>query len=429
MCGRVPLAHDILHGEPSEDDRYYAELTWLLQYLLDGLRTPGDVAVLHHRKWFEKILALAANPYLRTNLTTRVLRVVYRATCVEGGSTTLATRFGVVSWLAAQEAGSGGDEAALCRALRRRVWETCDQARVGAWSRGGIAEEQQVFIAQAEEKLNDCITVPFDPEPQVELVCGPGVDTTFDQIIAALGHIARPRPKPLIDSIMLWRKSKSDAANDARGQLQQSKTPTSLQRRNTEPLQPLSAGTGPSTENPLTSPGASMAAKQEFVAHAERRSTVSIYILCRVLLQVISQTSLPLLTLEMEEKLEGIIFGQLKIADTDQLVMSPLKLANWNLFSQLLGGMSDINFKGVTERFLGDIDRSLQDLAAKSAMTQAGRDAEGKIELVLGGMKHLKIKIAPTEAWENSCDFLIKLGRLFNRSHGQKVKTAFCQVL
>ncbi|CRK19941.1 hypothetical protein BN1708_003230 [Verticillium longisporum] len=141
---KVPLAHDILHGEPSEDDRYYAELTWLLQYLLDGLRTPGDVAVLHHRKWFEKILALAANPYLRTNLTTRVLRVVYRATCVEGGSTTLATRFGVVSWLAAQEAGSGGDEAALCRALRRRVWETCDQARVGAWSRGGIAEEQQV---------------------------------------------------------------------------------------------------------------------------------------------------------------------------------------------------------------------------------------------------------------------------------------------
>ncbi|EEY22192.1 conserved hypothetical protein [Verticillium alfalfae VaMs.102] len=141
---KVPLAHDILHGAPSEDDRYYAELTWLLQYLLDGLRAPGDVAVLHHRKWFEKILALAANPYLRTNLTTRVLRIVYRATCVDGGSTTLATRFGVVSWLAAQEAGAGGDEAALCRALRRRVWETCDQARVGAWSRGGIAEEQQV---------------------------------------------------------------------------------------------------------------------------------------------------------------------------------------------------------------------------------------------------------------------------------------------
>ncbi|PNH26281.1 hypothetical protein BJF96_g10402 [Verticillium dahliae] len=144
---KVPLAHDILHGA-ADDDRYYAELTWLLQYLLDGLRAPGDVAVLHHRKWFEKILALAANPYLRTNLTTRVLRVVYRATCVDGGSTTLATRFGVVSWLAAREAASGGDEAALCRALRRRVWQTCDQARVGAWSRGGIPEEQQLDAIQ-----------------------------------------------------------------------------------------------------------------------------------------------------------------------------------------------------------------------------------------------------------------------------------------
>ncbi|GKT47459.1 cell morphogenesis protein PAG1 [Colletotrichum spaethianum] len=283
------------------------------------------------------------------------------------------------------------------------------------------------FIAQAEEKLNDCITVPFEPEPQVEQICGPGVDPSFDQIITALGHIARPRPKPLIDSMMLWRKSKSDAANEARSQLQQSRgaAPGPLQRRNTEPLQPL-AGT---IDNGLTSPQTSLAAKQEFVAHAERRSTVSIYILCRVLLEVISQTSLPFLTLEMEEKLEGIIFGQLKIADTEQLMVSPLKLANWNLFSQLLGVMSEINFRGVTDRFLGDLERSLQELVAKSPTSPAGRDAEGKIELVLGGMKHLKVNMSHPESWEHSCDFMVALGRLFHRSHGQRVKTAFCQVL
>ncbi|ROT41832.1 cell morphogenesis protein PAG1 [Sodiomyces alkalinus F11] len=285
------------------------------------------------------------------------------------------------------------------------------------------------FIAQAEEKLNDCITVPFDPEPQVEQICGIGVDPAFDQIIAALGHIARPRPKPLIDSMMLWRKSKSDAANEARSQLQQSKAtlPGPLQRRNTEPIQ--SASAAPNHDNPVASPGMSLAAKQEFVAHAERRSTVSIYILCRVLLEVIRQTTLPLLTVEMEEKLEGIIFGQLKVADTEQLMFSPLKLANWNLFAQLLGVMSGINFKSVADKFLTDIDRSLQELAAKSSIAPAGRDIEGKIELVLGGMKHLKLKLAPTEAWEQSCDFLVALGRLFNRSHGQKVKTAFCQVI
>lgn len=140
---KVPLAHDIFHGEPSLDDKYYTEISWLLSYLLDALRSPADVSVFHHKKWFEKVLAVANNPYFRTNLRTRVLRIVYRATEIEGGSTTLATRFGAMSWLEAQEMAQkrqgNEDEAGLIKVLRRRVWETCDQGRVGKWSKGGIS--------------------------------------------------------------------------------------------------------------------------------------------------------------------------------------------------------------------------------------------------------------------------------------------------
>ncbi|CAI4210749.1 unnamed protein product [Parascedosporium putredinis] len=290
--------------------------------------------------------------------------------------------------------------------------------------------ESTSYSATTEEKLNDCITVPFDPEPHIEHICGPGADPGFDQSIIALGHIASQKPKPLIDLMMLWRKSKSDLANEARSHVQQSKTnlpPSPLQRRNTEPVQPhqpsssIDAGHLPFLNSPTS--------RQEYVAQAERRSTVSIYILCRVLIEIISQSNLACITPEMEEKLEGIIFGQLKIADTEQLMMSPLKLANWNLFAQLLGTMSEISFPTVTKRFLSDIEHSLQELAIKGPSSAAGRDTEGKMELVLGGMKQLRIKVAPTEAWEQSCDFLIALGRLFNKSHGQRAKTAFCQVL
>lgn len=77
------------------------------------------------------------------------------------------------------------------------------------------------FIAQAEEKISRCVTLPLDPEPQIEHICGTEVDPAFDQLISALGHIASQKPKPLIDSMMLWRKGKSDAANEARIQLQQ----------------------------------------------------------------------------------------------------------------------------------------------------------------------------------------------------------------
>ncbi|KAH8912228.1 hypothetical protein BR93DRAFT_68472 [Coniochaeta sp. PMI_546] len=287
------------------------------------------------------------------------------------------------------------------------------------------------FIARAEEKLNETITVPFDPEPQIEHICGPGVDPVFDQAIVALGHIAKQKPKPLIDSMMLWRKSKSDAANEARSQVQQSQSRTALpggplQRRNTEPVQVI--GSNNSSESGTVNGSTSLAAKQEYVAHAERRSTVSIYILCRVLLEVIGQSTLSSITPEMEDKLEGIIFGQLKISDSEQLVVSPLRMSNWNLFTQLLGAMSEINFAGVADRFIADLEKSLQDLAAKSP-TYTSRDTEAKMELVLSGMRHLCMRTSPEESWDQTCNFMAALGKLFSRSHGPRVKAAFCHIL
>ncbi|KAJ3575656.1 hypothetical protein NPX13_g3957 [Xylaria arbuscula] len=284
------------------------------------------------------------------------------------------------------------------------------------------------FIAHAEEKLQESITIPFDPEPRVERICGPGADPAFDQFIVALGHIARPKPKALIDAIMLWRKTKSEAASDARNKLQQLKSiqlPPSLIRRNTEPVQASMAAGVPETGS---SSVPSLAERQEVVAHAERRSIVSIYILCRVLLEVISHSSLSSIMPEMEDKLEGIIFGQLKIAEVEQLEASPLKMANWNLFTQLLGAMSNINFVSVAERFVRDLRNSLQELATRTSTLQT-KDPEGQVELVLGGMTHLRIKIDTDEDWDQACGFLASLGRLFAQSHGQRIKTAFCRIL
>ncbi|KAI1327526.1 cell morphogenesis N-terminal-domain-containing protein [Xylariaceae sp. FL0255] len=285
------------------------------------------------------------------------------------------------------------------------------------------------FIAHAEEKLNECITVPFDPEPRIERICGPRADPAFDQFIVALGHIASPKPKSLIDSIMLWRKFKSEDANEARSQLQQSRAVQpipSLIRRNTEPTQMMAANASDPTAA-LTGPAA-VAAKQEFVAQAERRSIVSIYILCRVLLEVISQSSLSSITPEMEDKLESIIFGQLKIADVEQLDVSPIKMANWNLFAELLGTMSVVNFTSVSDRFIVDLTHSLHDLSTRSPTSQT-KDPEGQVELVLGGMKHLRLRMDTEENWNRARNFLISLGRLFPQAHGHRVKSAFCRIL
>ncbi|RKF71527.1 Cell morphogenesis protein PAG1 [Golovinomyces cichoracearum] len=284
------------------------------------------------------------------------------------------------------------------------------------------------FIALADEKLNQGIFGSSDPEPHIENICGPRIDLAFDHLLIALCHTARQKPKPLIDAIMLWRKSKSDAASEARAQLQQveqtkiSRTIKHRQvpRRNTEPLpSPL--------ENASSGGNISLiAARQNNLVKVERRSTASIYILCRVLTEVLCQSTLAQITPEMEEKLENIIFGQLMLADIDQLKNSPIKLANWFLFSKLLGAMGEINFKSVGDRFIHDLEKLQSELVLKSL---SNREIEGKIELTLGGMKHLRIKVHPEDAWDQSCDFMISMGRFFAKSHGYRLKYACCQAL
>jgi nucleolar pre-ribosomal-associated protein 1 len=136
---KIPLARAILQDGPTIDGVYYTEISWLLGFLVDSLRTPQDVALFHQRKVYEHLFSLPANPYMGPNLRTQVLRVLYRTTCIEGGSDTLITRFGAISWLAAQRAASIDDaEKKLYHAMAKRLWGTCDQKRIATWSKGSI---------------------------------------------------------------------------------------------------------------------------------------------------------------------------------------------------------------------------------------------------------------------------------------------------
>lgn len=139
---RIPLLSTIVSDGPSEDGTFYTEVSWLLSYLINSLRNEADLALFHRRKVFERILALACNPYMGNSLRTQVLRLVYRATTIKGGSDTLITRFGVVSWLRTQKAAAAAEiaDAELYQAVIRRLWETCDQDRIRTWSAGNGVE-------------------------------------------------------------------------------------------------------------------------------------------------------------------------------------------------------------------------------------------------------------------------------------------------
>ena len=165
---------------------------------------------------------------------------------------------------------------------------------------------------------------------------------------------------------------------------------------------------------------------QERSIQAEQRSSLSIYLLCRVLIEVYNQTDLASLTPQMAEKLEDIIFGQLKSMELDQLQSSPFKLANWTIYCQLLGAMSGMNLKSVSLRFTTELRSYQKDVGVKGAIT---KEVEDKVVLMILAMKHLRVRAQPELAWKDSCDFLHAVGELFVSSHGQEIKHAYCQIL
>ncbi|EWC45356.1 hypothetical protein DRE_00755 [Drechslerella stenobrocha 248] len=294
------------------------------------------------------------------------------------------------------------------------------------------------FVRLAEAKIDACMKCGLDVEPNVEAICGAGVDPAFDKLIGSLGYIARHKPRPVIDSVMYWRKGKSEAANTARTELKQQmqhSKPTSppssntkipdglsaLIRRNTESTPPMPDSIGVPLMSPSHSHSNSISTPQAQASiAADRKSTIAIYILCRVLIEVIGQTTFESMTKEMATKLENIVFQQLRLADPEVLIASPLRMSNWTLFAQLLGVMSELHFDSVSDLFISALEESGKGFVP--------REAEPRIELVIKGMSYLKLKVYPPEAFEQGCELMYLITKMFLTSQVQRIKHAYCDL-
>jgi nucleolar pre-ribosomal-associated protein 1 len=71
------------------------------------------------------------------SLGVKILAIISRATFIEGGSTTLITRFGILSWIDAEHTSNTKKLIGL-QELRTRLLRTCDQDRINQWSSNTI---------------------------------------------------------------------------------------------------------------------------------------------------------------------------------------------------------------------------------------------------------------------------------------------------
>lgn len=124
------LSNSIL-SLPEDDDAYWREVQWVLDWLVDGLRTNVDLNILRRGSIFEKVCALWHSPGAgaHKHVRDRICELLYRAGCIEGGSDMLATRTGVLSWLDITK----DSMPEMASALRAEFTKSCDPERLRGW--------------------------------------------------------------------------------------------------------------------------------------------------------------------------------------------------------------------------------------------------------------------------------------------------------
>jgi nucleolar pre-ribosomal-associated protein 1 len=126
------LITNIIRGEPEHEGAYHKEVEWLVDYLIDCLRTTEDMNMFMTRNIFEKLLAFYASSSCAVSVKEKIVRLLFRVAAM-GGSTTLITRCGVLSWVQMRLAVRDHRSRAL-RQLASRLYETSDKEKVNEWS-------------------------------------------------------------------------------------------------------------------------------------------------------------------------------------------------------------------------------------------------------------------------------------------------------
>lgn len=277
------------------------------------------------------------------------------------------------------------------------------------------------FIREADIHIERCMPKHGEREPRVEAVCGPRADSSFDQLIASLGYINRHKPRSLIDSIIHWRKTKAELANSMLSKLNEMRERVNVTQRTTSQALFSSLPSPPSSQE--------LSSMEYNIYLAERRSAISIYILCRVLIEVISQTTLSALrdadnNFDTASRLESVIYVQLRDAEPDQL-KDPLREANWLIRGQLIGIMSALRFKQVSARYIEDLEQAQKKLSIKGL---ADPRLIAKTEMLVKSMRSLKVRCSPKDTWDHCCNVLKVLAGFFVNVHGRLMKYAYAEL-
>ena len=269
------------------------------------------------------------------------------------------------------------------------------------------------YLPQADYKIKQCIMDRTISSQSIDTICGRGTDPEFDTLLSSMAYITRRKPRALVDTIMFWRqqRARGDSAQEAN-------SPNPLYkgapRRGGDPFQPHA---------PDGNYHASVSDESSYLS--ELRSSVVVYLTCRVLIEVFLQAETTALPQSTYDRLESIIFERLQAIEPNHLDKYPFKVSIWVIYVKVLGVMSSRSLSTITSCFINDLVACQKELYI-NGRTAPSKEMEGKVEMMIRSMAHTHIRTQPENLWRESCNFFFALADLLLNSHGAVLKYAYC---
>lgn len=231
------------------------------------------------------------------------------------------------------------------------------------------------FAGAAEAKMERFLKQPIEREPSLPEYMGPGVDIKFDELLNSLGRIGQRHAKPVLESIMRWRRSQNDGLG---------------------PEYPRSH----IVQSPQTNRGVRFPDVPAILN--ERKSLAAIYIMCRALIAVVQSLPKDALCDQTGFNLEETMFEQFRKPDLKLLAQSANHRCNAELYAKLLGLLANVRLvlpllrmcstSNSFTRFIGVTDRFLAELRPVSS-GQVLKDIDLRYENLVKGLRHIQLKV------------------------------------
>ncbi|KAJ1982086.1 Cell morphogenesis protein PAG1 [Dimargaris verticillata] len=296
------------------------------------------------------------------------------------------------------------------------------------------ADAQQFIITRLHQDLSHYADTQIrifanapsnKPGPDLVSVLGPGTNEGLDRVMRTMALVARSCPKEVIDSLLQWRRETLGSVDDAdtlyggQAQAQVPGSPTSSQTHAQLQTSQRTSMSSYAPSLPPPSDNSTMGRAYPMESQVERQELASVYVLCRALITIFENMQSESVPEPLGKKMEEITFSQLRNADYEALTQSRDRQVIADLYAQLIGCISGIQFATMSDRFIAELEK----------IPPGPIPNEPQVEVVVRGMRYLRLKIYPVDALEETAQFLLSCTKFFlQAAHGLRIKFAYAEV-